>query len=79
MLQERVHRRAYHIFQFSSFLRGSMYISFFLHEGKFRALIYLHIITVILLAIVHASHLSFQKVFLTLNIFFTSQDGEFLI
>ena len=56
MLQERVHRRAYHIFQFSIFFMG-------LH----RALIYSHTFTFILLAIVYASYLSFQKVFLSLN------------
>ena len=67
MLQERVHRRAYHIFHFSSFLWGPMYFSFFLPEGKSRALIYLHTFTLIFLATVYASCLSFQKVFLTPN------------
>ena len=67
MLQQRVHRRAYHIFQFSSFFYGAPRTSVFLPEGKNRALIYLHTFTFILLAIAYASYLSFQKVFVTLN------------
>jgi hypothetical protein len=41
VLQERVHRRAYHIFQFSSFFYGAPCTSVVLSEGKNIALIYL--------------------------------------
>jgi hypothetical protein len=41
--------------------------SVLLPEGKSRALVYLHTFTFILLAIVYASYLCFQKVFLILN------------
>ena len=46
---------------------GTQCTSVFLPEGKSRALIYLRTFTFTLLAIVCASYLSFQKVFLTLN------------
>jgi len=46
---------------------GAKCTSDFLPEVKSRALIYLHTFTLLLLAIVYASYLSLQKVFLTLN------------
>jgi len=55
------------IFFSSRIFYGTPRTSVFLPEGKSRALVYLHIFTFILLAIVPASYLSFQKVFLTLN------------
>ena len=56
-----------HIIFFSSrVFYGAPCTSVFLPVGKSRALIYLHTFTFILLALVYASYLSFQKVFLTL-------------
>ena len=55
------------IFFSSRVFYGAPCTSVFLSEGKSRALIYLHTFTFVMLATVHASYLSFQKVFLTLN------------
>ena len=54
-------------FSVSRVFYGAPRASVFLTEGKSRALICLHTFTFILLAIVYASYLSFQNVFLTLN------------
>ena len=55
------------IFFSSRVFYGAPRASVFLTEDNSRALIYLHTFMLILLAIVYASYLSFQKVFLTLN------------
>ena len=54
-------------FSVLEFFYGAPHASVFLPEDKSRALIYLRTFTFILLAIVYASYLSFEKVFLTLN------------
>jgi hypothetical protein len=67
MCYRREFTEVYHIFQSSSFFYGALSTSVFTPEGKYRALIYLHTFTFILLAIVYPSYLSFQKVFFALN------------